>query len=414
MRTTALSFFVGVCVCWVSATNAYAQPETRAADAPLIEAAPATDTVVAPPTVGATSEPGPSNVGLDTVTLKTGALYRGTLLEYVPGEKAFMLLHDGSKREFAASEIASVQSRGGSSPTAPAPPSPSADQPAQTAEPPAADTVLVAIRALPDQTIYGRYLDGSSMRQQLCMGSCETRLAKGEYALSLAQGNGAAIDVHEPIDLRVDTEIETSLELHRASRITGGIILGAGLTTGLALLISGLSNRNTVKRNEACEAVSGCKETVNDATRGRIVAGIVIGIAATVVGAILLLREDRASVTATPAAPTAEMVSDERSEAAAQVAFSGEASEEERPLFAIADAAADCLGEIPATAQLRLNKYGSPQSLSFLGDIDTKQRACLRRAFATLRFGQGEEREIVVDLQELIRKAKRASVRSYP
>jgi len=61
-----------------------------------------------------------------------------------------------------------------------------------------------------------------------------------------------------------------------------------------------------------------------------------------------------------------------------------------------------------------------PNSILMMGKIGRGEpgRGGLRggaRRFEALRlFGQGEEREIVVDLQELIRKAKRASVRSYP
>ncbi|MDB4984917.1 MAG: hypothetical protein JWN04_95 [Myxococcaceae bacterium] len=229
---------------------------------------------------------------LDTVRLRSGALFRGTLLEWEPSSHAVLQLHDGSIRRFEIAEIADVTSQTEAAPFAPRTERPVALERAATAMTPPAllpeNHVRLTVMTSYEDALFVRG-PGEESARRVCAGSCVASIPKGQYVLGLARADGEPLMAKTTTQIDRDMHVQGAIYSARAARIIGGSILGVGIPLGAFLLGSALRDRN----GSACDGsnASECEKDVKAATMPRLATGAFVGLLSLVIGTFLLTRK---------------------------------------------------------------------------------------------------------------------------
>lgn len=225
----------------------------------------------------------------DVVRLKSGAIYKGTISELVPGDHVEIVVLAGEKKRFAFSEVEYA----GADKAAAAP-----------ASAPEGGATL-AFRGTPDLTLHvvtgssygvvtGYRISGISEEhsfKSLCTAPCTAQLAPGTYELALSSGDGKPIIARRVVVPSGPSQLNGEYSSRAGLRTAGIVVLIAGLGTGLTLMFLPLLNPS-----EDCSKGTCTKKF--DFAPLFIGTGIVV--ASSIVGTILATRPDRARVELVP------------------------------------------------------------------------------------------------------------------
>ena len=256
----------------------------------------------------------------DVVKLKDGSIYRGTIVELVPGDHVDIVLPSGPTRRFQMSDVA-YAGAAATHEDVPAAPSPSAPPPVPTPSAageraPKAELHLEASE--PDVQFLVRVGQGEASgfgyawggggfvsfvghsRQYalICTAPCDGQLPNGIHRLALSLRGGKAIEAEDPVELRGPATLHGTYESHAGTRTLGWVIFGVSLAAGT--LIAATSLRTT-------QGTCGTNFCNTDRTIDGTQLGIGVGImlAGGILGAILGVTKDKAIIEVVPQAPRA-------------------------------------------------------------------------------------------------------------
>lgn len=245
-----------------------------------------------PPGPDATAEAGANMPALDSIRLRSGAVFRGQVLEYEPSSRAVLRMHDGSSRTFGGEDIVSLTLAAEPLPTAGcAEAMPQAvaasESPAVHAEP------RLTVRGWPGYLVYAREVT-QGKPAELCASDCNVSLPSGDYYFGVAKPGRPVVEAANPVSIRESSRVEVLPESHQASRIGGAVVLGAGLGLGASFFVNGARAYDAAY---ACSSwYDSCEERATDARRPWRVAGALSTVAGLLLGVVLLARKDRAHV----------------------------------------------------------------------------------------------------------------------
>jgi len=234
---------------------------------------------------------GAADTAPDVVLLKNGGMVRGAIQELVPGQSVEIILADGSRRHYAASDVeyAGAAER---MPAASARPTPSAAAPAPDAsatrlrfEADVPDLRLHERSGTVEATVYARNGLATALGAtytDLCSAPCEPTLAPGQHTLAVSIPGRRPIEV-PPVVVPPGASTLKAVYDSRAGVRVAGALLGLGsLVGGTVLIVLGAIGTT----HQECEAsfVGGepfCLDRHEiDATL------LVTGVALTVVGTV--------------------------------------------------------------------------------------------------------------------------------
>lgn len=352
---------------------------------------------------------------LDTVRLKDGSLYRGTLLEHSPGGHAVLMLHDGSKREFTGDVVAEVLPGSTATPAAAALPA-AAPAPAAEAKPLSSGKLRLHVRTPNGYELSARKT-GEGTFEPVCTTECDTRMAAGSYEFKLAHPHNSNTWLADGYtDLRSHSNLNAKLASRRGSRIAGGVVLGLGVITGVTLFGVGLKARaDEMKVCRDSFAYPDCKGDAEKTGRPLIAVGVVTALVSAIVGGVLAARKDRFEVQETPLSD-AETPPPPSGEAPVQLEPPSDAllsltpvsagpvlQEAEAAVRDRKDAIQRCIRDMPATAEFRIHESGAIGALRIFGDLEPTERECLWDALSQTKFPAGGARAVSVDIQPALR-----------
>jgi len=232
---------------------------------------------------------------LDTVRLKNGAFFRGTLLEWEPASHAVLQLHDGSVRRFANADIAEVTSQPEAAARMPASTVQRALDGAPTASTPpplpSSDNHLrLTVTTARGDALFVRG-PGDQSARLLCSTGCVSVIPKGPYLLGLSRRGREPLMADGTTMLDRDTHVEGTLHSARAARIWGGSILATGLAGAIWLTQNALAER----RGRRCDGYDKgeCEQRAESDTMPRLAAGVFVGALSTIIGIFLVTRKNK-------------------------------------------------------------------------------------------------------------------------
>lgn len=259
-----------------------------------------------PPSAHAAPAPGP-----DVVRLKDGSIFRGTIVELVAGDHVDLLTANGEIRRFP---MASVESAG--SAQAPPPPQPAAVSPERDPND-KADLKVVANEPGVEVQVktgkanlsgftwtggrhggIGAFSGTASVYSTLCIAPCRTSLPVGSHRLGLTlDKDSSVVEVESPVSITGPGTLRADYESRRGLRIAGLVTgLGGGLV-GLGLFYASFDSGS-----KNCDSYGFCMKGAPDSSL--LYGGLgLIGVS-TLVGFILVLQPDKATVTFVPGAPS--------------------------------------------------------------------------------------------------------------
>jgi hypothetical protein len=232
--------------------------------------------------------------GPDAVYLKDGGMIRGTIIEVIPGNHASVQLADGRIATIRWDMVDHIDRGTAAKPPVTTPP-PAALPPAAT-PPPAASMVMVHIDAdadviLEQQVAGGRWAGGEW--RDVCQAPCDMSLPTN----TMYRVGGPGVKSSRPFSIEASGG-KAVLDVHGASSgaFAGGIVL---VSLGpLAILVGSLVALVGAAENASdCSFVSSsCSSSRGD---GLVAGGLVtlgIGVAATVIGGVLIGTNSRTKV----------------------------------------------------------------------------------------------------------------------
>lgn len=305
-RVTAWAF-VGSCL--TAAAPVFAQG-TRA---PLpAEPAPSTGATATPaPT---STPPGPAGSGIaDVVRLKNGSMLRGTVIELIQGESVTLLLPSGQTRQFRLAEVEYagpvvgaplIGAGSNAAQTAPAPPA----SPAPAVVPDAPPVHLASDQPLNFgiQTATAEAaLDGwrGNLRinhfDNLCTSPCDVRLPRGNYRFSITH-DGKTISTAREVSVAPGDTVHGKYESFHGTRVAGVVIMAAGGGAGLIYSLS--YQRSATHVCSSGSSFESCTSSDDDTSnmQQHLLVGLGVSLSSILIGGILALKHDEASVQVTP------------------------------------------------------------------------------------------------------------------
>lgn len=205
------------------------------------------------PAGGGKTTPAAAPAAPDLVRLKNGGLVRGTISELVPGETVTIVTLTGEARKFPMAEVTyagAAADEHGTSATpaaataAPAPTPNTVSQPvsSEPVQPYAtvdAQAAHVHLVSEPPGLVFARQaasIRGRSAYARLCATPCDITLPAGTETLSIGPADGAAYKVENVSLPAGKSEVRATYVSRRSTRITGWLVMGAGLAGGTAIL----------------------------------------------------------------------------------------------------------------------------------------------------------------------------------
>jgi hypothetical protein len=263
-----------------------------------------------------TSPPSASALA-DVVKLKDGSIYRGTIVELVPGDHVDIVLPSGQTRRFPMSDVAYAGAA-----------TPHEDVPAAAASPPAPapsaagehapkaelhleanerDVQFLVRVGQGEASGFGYVWGGGGFvsfvghsRQYalICTAPCDGELPNGIHRLALSLRGGKAIEAEDPVELEGPATLRGTYECRAGTRAVGWVLFGLSLAAGT--LIAATSVRTTY----TCD-VDGFCSTDKRIVGAQLGAGVGIMLAGGIAGAIVGVTKDKAIIEVVPQAPRA-------------------------------------------------------------------------------------------------------------
>jgi hypothetical protein len=154
----------------------------------------------------------------DEIRTRDGGLYRGVILENVPGDHLTILLANGESRRI---EAADVEYAGAITTTVALPTAPAASDSQSTTSGPAPLVDQGGLRisvstSVPGLTLHGG-LQGARL-ERICVGSCELRVSPGNHRFVIEDESGRRRPVQRSLFLDRDGRLEMSLRSRQSQR----------------------------------------------------------------------------------------------------------------------------------------------------------------------------------------------------
>lgn len=272
-----------------------AAPPATTASSSAAEATPA-------PVAPAPAAPAPA-APADVVELKSGALYRGTISEQVPGDHVEIVTLSGTTKRFPMSEVAYAgpeSARPRRTPPA-APSAPPATGMRDGVEPivtlHAREARLEVVASLPGVTLYrkaatavvGGYGGGygsASGYDVICTAPCDVSLPSGTHTLALSLDRRSPLEV-DPVTLPAGRSVLYARydKVSGATRAGGWVIFGLGIVGGGVVMFTADHINDDPPHFDGQQFALG---------------GIIMG-AGIAIGLVLALKRDHASIRIAPA-----------------------------------------------------------------------------------------------------------------
>ena len=250
----------------------------------------------------------------DVVKLKDGSLFRGTITALVAGDHVDLLLPSGETRQFAMSDVTYAGPAASAAPAAPAPVTSSPPvEPAYTvtgrkvavhveADEPGMQLLVKAGQGVVSGGGYsfggGGFVYGGRVTDYavLCSAPCESRMPAGTHQLALSRASGGVLAVDPPVEIERASTLKPHIESRKGIRAAGLLILIASVTGGLVLI-----GTSTHDRTSCDPSFGGCSSTPQvDSTR--FGAGLAVLTFGTIVGIVMMVTHDKASIEVVPSA----------------------------------------------------------------------------------------------------------------
>jgi hypothetical protein len=239
----------------------------------------------------------------DTVRLKDGSVFRGTIVELVPGEHVDLLLPSGETRRFPMADV-TYQGPVRPPPAAPTQPKPPVESgPDKVDVHVASDQEDVALLVRSGQSEFEGVgagyrswvaVSGSSRNYSLiCNAPCDTRLPLGTHRLALSQGGGRAAEASDAVRLTEPSTLRVHYESRLGIRVAGWLIFAGSAIAGTILIADSAS-----KTKQDC--TSGICTQTTSIDDSEVVAGLVTTTLGALVSLVFILQHDEAHIEVVP------------------------------------------------------------------------------------------------------------------
>lgn len=179
----------------------------------------------------------------DEVRTADGGVYRGVIIENVPGDHLTILLPSGESRRIPAADVVStgvVMPAESAAPT-PSTPSPSERPPLGSGESVGNGVLRIEVAsATPGLTLHGSQGTSASL-QRICYERCELRMNPGLASFAVQDHSGQLRRVAGPIALDQSGRLDFGVHSRRNARIGVGV---TGVSFALLSLVFFLPDRN--------------------------------------------------------------------------------------------------------------------------------------------------------------------------
>lgn len=254
------------------------------------------------------ADPGPSQAAPpDLVRLRSGSLYRGTILELVVGDHVDVRLASGETKRFAASDIeyaGPASAAPGAAPPPPPPPSPVGPRPMVTVD--GASAPVRFESTTPDTDFHlrtedatavgwtgrGAYLAVARSYSHICAAPCEGTLPVGRQRLALSLEGGVPVEPDEAVIVPGPSTVRGTYVSNRGTRVAGWLVFLGSLTAGTAMMVL------SIQHTQDCS--SGYCMTDTSTNSGLLGAGAGVVIAGSLLSLALIFQRDHVSMTVTP------------------------------------------------------------------------------------------------------------------
>lgn len=223
----------------------------------------------------------------DAVLLKDGTLFRGTIMELVPGRSVRIVLTTGETRVIPMDSV-SYAGAGSALASASAPPG-----------------SQVELRANKSGVTY--FWRGDSARltidgtghtlqtyRRVCTAPCELLLPPGTYQMALASGSGDPVAVEEPVVIEGPSTLRAKHTSYAPLRVAGAILGVGAAIGGIYLMGTGL-----LRSKDTCDAAGNCS-TEPDVDTQKVLIGAGVLVVGAVVGGLLQGKSDGAEIMVSP------------------------------------------------------------------------------------------------------------------
>jgi hypothetical protein len=249
------------------------------------------------------------------VKLKDGSVFRGTIVEFVPGDHVDLLLPSGETRRFAMKD---VDYQGPAASPAPPPlpaPHPEArheDREARHEDGTRGDSVTVHVASDQDdvallvQTGQSEFegvgwgyrswvaVSGTSRNYaMICSAPCDAEVPLGTHRMALSLGGGRAAEADDTVRLTEPSTIQVHYESRLGMRVAGWLILGATVIAGSALVVDAMS-----KGTQDCS--QGYCLSRQDVDKGEVAASIATAVVGGLLSVVLIRQKDQAHIEVVP------------------------------------------------------------------------------------------------------------------
>jgi hypothetical protein len=269
----------------------------------------------------------------DVVKLKDGSMFRGTIMELVPSDHVDITLSSGQSRRFPMRDVAYAGPASGepsTPPPLPAPSQPAPAQPSPPAQPPPPEPMITVRGDRADVRLEANEGDvsflvrtgqgefsgsgyawgrgGVSVWGQsrdysiICTAPCDARIPVGTHRLALTQGGGRAIETDDPIEVPGPSTLHGIYESRTGTRVAGWIVLGASVVAGTVVMLT------SIKSKQDCSIGPNDCYPTSDFDTTQFLVGTGIMAAGTVVGLVLGLQKDHATIEVVPQGPPRAML----------------------------------------------------------------------------------------------------------
>lgn len=195
----------------------------------------------------------PPAAAKDVVRLKNGGLLRGTISEFMPGEKVVIVTVAGDVREFPMAEVDYAGPIAGESKPAPTPsnnePAPeSTDQGGETVRPYATvngPTAQLQLESEPAGMTFYRQAAAAGLvsgYERLCTAPCNITLPAGTESFALGQKDEAFPREAEAVTIPAGrSRLVGSFKSRAGFRTAGWVVLGGSLVVGTIMIVVSMS-----------------------------------------------------------------------------------------------------------------------------------------------------------------------------
>jgi hypothetical protein len=263
------------------------------------------------------------------VKLKDGALYRGTVMELVPGDHVDLRLPSGQTKRFAMADVAYAGPANAATPAAPTTPPPASPAtalpplpplPTPPAAPPTPkpaprpSAMKVRFEATPPEAAFfveaERKNDAGAnavvvehdLKLVCSRAPCDGVMAPGTYHMGMSLKGSKVVEPEDLVSISAPSTIQGNFTSHKLARIGGWVTLGTGLSVGLnmmlaAAVVNAACNQPDTLNTDGTWTYSGCDHGL---IQGLLWGGLGIAAAGAIAGALLVTQSDSVEIILAP------------------------------------------------------------------------------------------------------------------